>query len=290
MNTLAQDKRILVTGASGNIGSEVTAQLARANIPARALTHRTAPRDLPDHVEFALGDLTDAATLDECLDGIDTVFLVWRLLPLETAPAMLNAFARRARRIVLLSSSAVRDDAMAQMAPIGRLHAEMERLVEQSGMEWTILRPGSFAINTLWWAPQIRAGDVVRWPYANASSSPIHERDIASVAVRALTEEGHAGAKYHLTGPESLTQQQQVRAIGEALGRPLRFEEISPEAARPQMLANMPPPIVDVLLGVWAGQVNAAPPVTDTVAQITGAPAHPYRTWAADHAADFQKG
>src|SRR5262249_57788490 len=82
-----------------------------------------------------------------------------------------------------------------------------------------------------WWAPQIRAGDVVRWPYAAAPTAPIHERDIAAVAVRALVEDGHDGAEYVLTGPQSLTQCEQVATIGDVIGRPLRFEEMSPEAA-----------------------------------------------------------
>jgi uncharacterized protein YbjT (DUF2867 family) len=124
--------------------------------------------------------------------------------------------------------------------PINQLHADIERLIERTGLAWTFLRASGFATNALWWAPQIRADGVVRAPYGAAVRSSIHERDIAAVAVRALTGDGHAGAQHLLTGPQALTQVEQVRAIGEAIGRPLRYEEIARETARQQLLAAMP--------------------------------------------------
>jgi uncharacterized protein YbjT (DUF2867 family) len=130
----------------------------------------------------------------------------------------------------------------------------------------------------------------VRWPYADAVTSPIHQRDIAAVAVRALCEDGHAGAKYILTGPQSLTQPEQVCTIGDALGRALRFEEIPPEAARREMSAMMPAFIADMLLGAWPATVGKPAPVTSTVAEITGVPARSFYDWVVDHAADFQGG
>src|SRR6185503_4097115 len=114
--------------------------------------------------------------------------------------------------------------------PLAIMHAEIERLIKTSGLDWTFLRPGMFSANARsWWAPQIRAGDVVRWPYADAPTAPIHEDDLAMVAVKALIENGHERAEYVLTGPESLTQREQVEIIGEVIGRRLHFEEISPE-------------------------------------------------------------
>jgi uncharacterized protein YbjT (DUF2867 family) len=103
------------------------------------------------------------------------------------------------------------------------LHAEIERLIQTSGLQWTFLRPGMLAINARnWWAQQIRQGDIVRWPYAAAATAPVHECDVASVAVRALCEDGHGVAEYVLTGSQSLTQKEQVSVIGEVIGRPLR--------------------------------------------------------------------
>ena len=123
---------------------------------------------------------------------------------------------------------------------------QIERLIETSGLAWTFLRPGMFAANALsWWAPQISAGDVVRWPHLAAPTAPIDERDIAAVAVRALWEDEHAGAEYVLTGPESLSQFEQVSTIGGVIGRSLRIEEISPDEARRELLRIGPLPAVN---------------------------------------------
>jgi uncharacterized protein YbjT (DUF2867 family) len=281
---------ILVTGATGKVGRHVVSGLLGRNAEVRALTRNPDAAGLPHGVEVVRGDLSAPETLDGCFDGVDAVFLLVRFSNAAgVAQGFLDAAAKHARRIVFLSSMLVRDGVEEQPDPIGKMHADVEHLIERSGLEWTFLRPGAFATNALgWWAPQIRAGDVVRWPYGDASFAPIHERDIAAVAVRALAEEGHGGAKYVLTGPESLTQARQVHTIGDAIGRPLRFDEISPEAAREPMLALAPPGIVNVLLDAWAKLVDRPEPVTATVAEVTGAPARTFREWAIDHAADFR--
>ncbi|HEY1818927.1 MAG TPA: nuclear transport factor 2 family protein, partial [Trebonia sp.] len=159
----------------------------------------------------------------------------------------------------------------------------------ESGAQWTFLRPTGFAANTLMWADQIRDQGVVRWPYGAAARSLIHERDIAAVAVRALTEGGHVGQRYLLTGPEALTQAEQVRVIGEAAGRPVRWQELAPGEARAQLLAAWGDPgFVDSALTTWADLVTQPEPVTRTVAEITGAPARTFREWAGDHASEFR--
>jgi uncharacterized protein YbjT (DUF2867 family) len=166
---------------------------------------------------------------------------------------------------------------------------QIERLIESSGREWTFLRPGMFAINALrWWMPQIRAGDVVRWPYVSVPTAPIHERDIAAVAVRALCENGHAGAEYVLTGPQSLTQSEQVSTIGQVIGRSLRIEEISPDEARRELLALMPAAAINMLLDAWAAAAGQPAFVTSIAAEITGVPARTFLHWAEDHAAEFR--
>ena len=154
------------------------------------------------------------------------------------------------------------------------------------------LRPGPFAINCRnWWAPQLRNGDVVRWFYAEAATAPVHEHDIAAVAVRALCDEGHDGLEHVITGPASLTQREQVQIIGDAIGRPLGFEELSRESARKQMIAMMfPPPAADMLLDAYQAAVGQPALVTSTVLDVTGAPARPFRDWAMDHASDFATG
>jgi uncharacterized protein YbjT (DUF2867 family) len=115
-------------------------------------------------------------------------------------------------------------------AVANQFYAEIERLIEASGLQWTFLRPSGFAANTLGWAPNIRAERLARAPYGAARRSLIHEADIAAVAVRALIEDGQAGTKHVLSGPEALTQVEQARAIGEAIGHPVRFEETPPRS------------------------------------------------------------
>ena len=287
--------RILVTGATGNVGRQVVSQLLAAGLGVRAMARTPESAALPPQVEVMRGDLTLPARFEPCLDGVDAVFLVWQAPNTGVADA-LERIAQRARRIVFLSNLTVRDGVEEQDNLVTTLHAKIERLIEASGVRWTFLRPGAFAANALfWWAPQIRSGDVVRWPCARAVTSPIHERDIAAVAVRALCEDRHDGAKYILTGPQSLSQQDQVRIIGEAIGRPLNFEETPPDKARAEMMRIMPAVIADMLLDAFQNvkyggshQIGKPAPVTSTVAEVTGAPARSFRDWVTDHAAEFQ--
>jgi len=144
-----------------------------------------------------------------------------------------------------------------------------------------------FAANARsWWAPQIRAGDVVRWPNANAPTAPIHEADIAAVAVSALLDVRHNSADDVLTGPQSLTQREQVEIVGDVIGRSLRFEEISPEAARQEL--GFPLPAVNMLLNAWAAAIGQPALVTSTVADITGNPARSFQNWVIDNIGEFR--
>jgi uncharacterized protein YbjT (DUF2867 family) len=222
------------------------------------------------------------------LSGVDTVFLVWTAPPFAAAPA-LDRIAKHARRIVFLSAPLKTPHPFFQQPNPSRALAErIEQLIETSGLEWTFLRPGMFATNALrWWAPQIRADAIVRWPYLSAPTAPIHERDIAAVAVRVLRENYPAGGEYVLTGPESLSQCEQISTIGRAIGRSLRIEEISPDEARREWVTLMPAYVVNLLLDAWAAAIGQPAHVTSTVAEITGVPARTFRDWAADHAAEF---
>ncbi len=283
--------RILITGATGRAGRQVVSQLLAMGVRVRALARNPDAAGLPPQVEVVRGDLTLPETLDECLDGIDAVFLVWCASAASAPPAM-ERIAKHARRIVFLSSPYQTAHPLfqgAQPNPISSLHAGIERLIRASGLAWTFMRPGMFAANALWWwAPQIRAGDVVRWPYALAPTAPIHERDIAAVAVRALCDNTCAGAEYLLTGPQSLSQLDQVSTIGDVLGRSLRFEEISPEDWRRELPATAPTSIANMLLAAWASAIGQPALVTSTIAEITGMPPRTFRDWAADNASEFQ--
>ena len=285
-------KRILVMGATGTVCRQVVAQLRAADVQTRVLVRNPDTAQMPPHVEVIRGDLTIAETLDAGLKGIDAVFLVWTAPRTAVAPA-LERILRRTRRIVFLSSPHKTAHPLfhgGQPNPVTAMQVEIERLIENSGCEWTFLRPGMFAANALhWWAPQIRAGEnIVRWPYADAPTAPIHERDIAAVAVRALCEDGHAGAEYVLTGPQSLSQAGQLATIGEVIGRPLRMEDLPPDEARREWLATWPEGLVNMLFGAWAAALGQPALVTATVAEITGTPARTFHDWAIGHAAEFQ--
>jgi uncharacterized protein YbjT (DUF2867 family) len=283
--------RILVTGATGNVGRHVVSQLAAAGVPVRALARNPNALRVPPQVEMMRGDLTIPDTLDPCLDGIDAVFLVW-VAPRGAAAPALERIAKSARRIVYLSAPFKTPHPFFQQpSPIRDLGELIERLIEASGLKWTSLRPGMFAGNAVgWWARQIRSGDLVRWPYLAAPTAPIDERDIATVAVRALCEDGHSGAEYVLTGPQSLSQFEQLSTIGRAIGRKLRIEEMTPDAARRELLAIFEGStiVVNMLLNAWAAALGQPAFVSPSFAEITGTPPRTFLEWASDHAADFQ--
>ena len=283
-------KRILITGATGNIGGQVVAQLASSGLQVCALVRNPATARLPAHVEVVYGDLTRPETLEEGLRGVDAIFLVW-VAPAEAAAAALSQITKRVRRIVLLSAPLKTAHPLFQQPNPARARAELvEQLIENSGAEWTFLRPGMFALNALgWWAPQIRAGDEVRWPYVSVPTGPIDERDIAAVAVRALCEDGHAGAEYVLTGPESLTQREQIATIGSVLGRSLRIEEIPADDWLRTLPSHVPAFVAKYLLDAWAAAAGQPAFVTSTVGELTGAPARTFRQWATEHAGQFQR-
>ena len=280
---------ILVIGGTGTVGSQVLSRLAAAGAHVRAMVRNPGAVRLPPQFEVVRGDLTLPETLDPCLNSIDTVFLVWTAPAAAVDPA-LERIAKHIRRIVFLSAPIKTAHPLFQQPnPLRVMFEQIERLIETSGVQWTFLRPGMFAANALsWWAPQIRVGDVVRWPYLAAPTAPIDERDIAAVAVFALCEDGHAGAEYVLTGPESLSQFEQVSTIGRVIGRSLRIVEISPDEARRELLRVGPLPAVNMLLEAWAAALSQPAHVTSTVAEITGAPAKTFLQWATDNATEFR--
>jgi uncharacterized protein YbjT (DUF2867 family) len=264
--------KILITGATGNVGRELIAQLPSDTV--RLLSRNS--------TVGVAGDLAQPASLAAALDGVDTVFLIWPFLTADAAPAVLAELGC-GRRVVYLSSSGLSDG---HADPINRMHAEVEQLVEEHAAGWTILRSNTIASNARGWAAQIRSTGVVRGPDIPATAV-VHERDLASVAARALTSDGLSGQRLVLTGPQVVSRAEQVASLGAALGRELRFEAVPAAESRAQMLADgRPAALVEALLA----NVGRPPSelVTSTIEELTGAPARSFGAWAEEHADEFR--
>ncbi|MFC9686474.1 NAD(P)H-binding protein [Streptomyces sp. NPDC056948] len=276
---------ILVTGATGNIGRALLGELSlRGAAAVRGLTRDAGRAAFPEGVEVVEGDLARADSLKGALAGVRSLFL----LSGTGAEEEVLAAARQAgvEHVVLVSSITVQTH---PHLPAAGENLAVERLLKDSGMAWTVLRPTQFASNTLWWAQSIREEGVVRAPYADIGLPAVHPADIAAVARAALTEPGHRGRTYALTGPERVTVRQQVAAVAAALGREVTLVEISPEEAHRQLASFMGDETANAVLDLMGGDVNdELLTVRDTVAQVTGSAARSFRQWAAENAAAFR--
>ena len=263
---------VLVAGATGSVGGIVVRRLASAGVPVRGLT-RNPGAVLPAGVERAVGDLADVSTLAAAFAGVSAVqlFMTWE----DQGEVVDLAVRSGARRIVVLSSDGTPDE-------------RLERQVRDSGLEWTILRPGEFAMNKIdIWGPAIRAGEPVREAYPDVVGVPVHEADIADIAVAALTGDGHHGRTYPIRGPEALTHREQIRLIGEAVGREIEIERVGHEEARKDLIGNgFPEEVADHILHYFVEWVDS-PPTPVSLEPITGRPGRTFAQWSRDHAADF---
>jgi uncharacterized protein YbjT (DUF2867 family)/ketosteroid isomerase-like protein len=278
---------ILVTGGTGNIGRHLVDHLRTTGAPFRVLARRTAAAGalLPPGTDVVPGDLRDPGSLENALDGVDRVFLLWPWLKADGIDGVVAALAGAGvRQVVYVSALGVTDDNRRTIGVWG----EVEQAVVDAGLGYTFLRSGGLATNTLGWAGAIRAGEPVRIPYPLAKRPLVHEADIAAVAAVALTDATHIGQSYVLTGPTVLSQADQVAAIGAAIDRPVRYAEQSPDEARAEMAAWAEPAWVEQALAYWASLVDRPEPVTGTVEEILGRPARTFRRWAADHVDDFR--
>ncbi|ROT33988.1 NAD(P)H-binding protein [Micromonospora sp. HM5-17] len=286
---------ILVTGATGTVGRLVVELLVKAGERVRAMTRDPRSARFPDGVEVVPGDLTKPAGMTAALTGVERMYL----FPVAQTAREVVERARQAgvRRVVVLSSGAVTGGFDIDF------HPPVERAVEESGLEWTHVRPGEFMANRLWiWGPSIRAESVVREPFPDVAWCPVHERDIAEVAAAALLEDGHHGRAYDLNGPELISRREQVRAIAEAIGRDVRLEVVTPERARElyRQQGGFAADNADFLLGFTDYAGNESDPTSienlnlgergplPTAQDVTGRPARTFAQWARDHADDFR--
>nr|WP_121006790.1 NmrA family NAD(P)-binding protein [Saccharothrix australiensis] len=272
---------ILVTGATGTVGGSVVRQLREAGEEVRALTRDPSSARLPAGVEVVGGSFLEPSSLVAALRGVTRVHLV----SMEgDGPAIVEVLARAG--VERLTHLGHNDPSKPDDDPLESWHRVFRRAIESSGMAWTHLFPGEFMGNTREWVPSIRAEGVVRAPFGDWTSAMVHEDDVAAIVVRALLEDGHEGRTYQPTGPEPVRRRDAVRLIGEAIGRPVRFEELTPEQAREHWRGTYPPEVVEWFLEMGRdpdGQAWVSPDVAD----VLGRPGLTFERWAHDHAADF---
>jgi uncharacterized protein YbjT (DUF2867 family) len=285
---MTEKKRVLVTGASGNIGRLVAASLGTKDVQVRAYARGVKAMDVAAGIEVIRGDLLDEAALTKAAQGADAAFLLWPFLSTDGAEAAVRAVSAHVERVVYLSTAGAGVPLDGALNPISAIHYTVEELIVNYAREWTLVRPLGFASNTLLWAAQTRAGDEVKWPFAESRRSLVHDSDIADVIVRALVSDELVGTKPVLTGPATHSQREQVEFIGRSIGRQIAFAEVPPAAAREQMLSwGMPAAFVDGVLGYWARCVHVPEPVNGEVERITGRPARTLQEWIEQNRSAF---
>lgn len=280
----------LVTGATGNVGGRVADLLAQRGERPRVLARDAAKARarFGDTADVAVGDFGDAAALGRALAGVRAAFLVTSGAEI---PAHDAAFAQAARaagvpRIVKLSTL---EAGRAGAGAIGQWHAAGEAAVAASGVAHVFVRPVGFMSNALNWTHAVKTEGVIRASTGDGRTAMIHPDDIAEVAIATLGSSAHDGAALGITGPAAINYAEMAAAIGDAIGKPVRFEPISDDAARERLArANMPPPLVDALVGLWRiVREGKAATVTDTVARVLGKPARTFAQWARENAESF---
>jgi uncharacterized protein YbjT (DUF2867 family) len=281
-------RMILVTGATGNIGRELIPILLAAGQPICILVRdERKVAHLDRCVERAVGDLDNPETLIPAVKGVERIFLV--AYETQQDINMLEA-AKRAgvQHIVKLSTLEATDHKI----QVGKWHYEREEMIRASGLEWTFLRPGMFMSNSIeWWADSIKSQGSVFFPGGKKGKvAPVDPRDVAKVAAAALTQPGHNGQAYELTGSELFSIGEMVGVISRVLGKPIQYVDIPPLAAKLFMLkTGMDKRLVNALMEMLKSlRRNEGAIVTDTVHRLTGQPPRTFEAWCREHSKAFQ--
>lgn len=272
---------IVVTGATGNVGRALVAELVEAGETVTAVARRIGNEDVPPGVRAVTADLAEPESLAPALAGAEALFL---LVAGEDPEGILRrAAAAGVAKVVLLSSQG------AGTRPEVYAHAAgFEAAVAESGLPFTVLRPGGLASNALAWAEPVRRYRTAAAPFADVALPFVDPTDVAAAAAVVLREDGHDGAIYTLTGPEPTTPRQRVADLAEALGEPVTFVEQSREEARAQMIRFMPPATAEGTLSVLGEPTPQEQAVSTDVPRLLGRPATPFTAWAARNVAAFR--
>jgi uncharacterized protein YbjT (DUF2867 family) len=271
--------KILVAGATGNVGRHLVEQLNASGHRVRALTRNAAKAQFSQGVEVIEGDLARPETIKAALAGVEALHLITfggdNYEPLQT-PREIVALAEQAgvKRVTVLC---------------GGQKGAVEEAVEASTMAWTLLQPVEFMINILEWAEPIRTEGQIKMPFSNRKTAIVHEADIAAVAAAVLTQDGHGGKTYPITGPEVLTPREMVRIIGQRLGREIKLIELSEaEAVAEWKAAGMPEEVIQFMLWVYGNTPPIGYTVVNTVEEVTGCPPRRFAEWAKEFADHFR--
>ena len=277
---------ILVIGATGVVGREVIPRVLDYGQAVRAMSRSPEKwrSRFDPAVELVRGDLEDSASLHAALTGIERVFLVTPSMDGQPPDAMICALALQAgvRQIVRLSVLQAGGD---ENDPVTGWHTTAENAMKASGLAWTFLRPGGFMSNTLGWAEMIRRDHTVRTLFADQPVAWIDPADIGAVAARVLTEEGHDGQAYPLSGPEALSPREQAAILGTARGAPIEVVDLPPAQVRAALIGQgMTPERADAVLAMrGTDAVTLGMTVYPTVERITGQAPRTYAEWVAAH-------
>ncbi|GAA3935208.1 NAD(P)H-binding protein [Actinomadura viridis] len=272
---------IVVTGATGNVGRSLVRALAETAERVTAVSRGMAPVDLPGGTRHLRADLAAPETLRPAFDGAEVLFLHdGGAGGHGLDPRAILDVARGAgvRRVVLLSSQGV--VTRPESPSHGGVMRAIEEAVRESGLTWTILRPGAFASNAYAWVESVRAERTVAAPFGDVGIPVIDPADIAEVAAVALRKDEHAGQVHELNGPAAVTPRQQAEAIGAALGEPVRFVELTPAEARARMSAFMPGPVVETTLAILGEPKAAELRLSPDVERVLGRAPRPFAEWA----------
>lgn len=280
---------IAVTGATGNIGRPLVAELAAAGARVRAITRTPNTPDFPQGVE-------QVRSLADALPGTSAVFLNSRALPQRSSEGLADVVAQCAAagvtKLVALSAINADDDFARQPSRFrGDRNREVEQVAVDSGLRWVSLRPAVFASNFIgMWGGQLRLGNVVAGPYAAASMAPIVDDDISAVAARALLTDELVGRKIPMTGPHALNNRELVDVIGTVLQRPLRYRELPPEVVRERFKGlGFSAEFADAYVAMLAASLDSPALVTHEVEKILGRPPIEFAEWVARHRDDFAR-
>jgi uncharacterized protein YbjT (DUF2867 family) len=272
---------ILVTGASGTVGSEVVKALGGRSAGVRA-GYRTRPQNVPAGVESVKLDYERPETIRPALQGVDTLFLLSNTVDPERK-VVDEAKRAGVKRIVKLSVIGAAEEGFT----FARWHRAVEKYIEASGLGWTFLRPNGFMQNVVTYMGEtIRSQSAIYSPAGNAAASHIDARDVGAVGARVLTDKGHEGKAYELTGPAALTYGQIAEILSRVLGRTIGYVPISPEQYRQAAVAaGTPEGYADALVDLNRYYLEGkAAAVTPAVRQLTGRDPIPFEQFARDYA------